>query len=259
MSDRSKQSKTTTRRARREAQRRAVRATPITTSGGRSPVVWITAAAVVAGIVFLVILIFANRPSDSLALIPPSDPAPTELADGRTLGSPDAPATMEVWADFQCPGCGIFARAAGARIIRDYVATGQLRLVFRDYAFLGDESTEAAIAARAAEAQGRFWPYHDWLFANQSGENRGAFRREVLVGIAREIGLDVPAFEAALGDSALADAVAAETRSGSTVPVTSTPTLVIGDEVVKGVPAWEELSAKIEAEIARASGEQPAP
>jgi protein-disulfide isomerase len=258
VSDRSRQTNTTTRRARREAQRRAARATPITPSRGRSPIVWITAAAVVAGIIFVAVLIFANGSSDSLALTPPSETTPTELADGRAIGAADAPATLEIWSDFQCPSCGLFARAAEARLIREYVADGRLRIVYRDFAFIGDESTEAAVAARAAEAQGKFWPYHDWLFANQAGENKGGFRREVLVGIAREIGLDVPAFEAALGDAALAEAVAGETTSGRAVPVRSTPTLVLGDEVIVGVPAWDELAAKVEAEIARAGG-QPAP
>jgi protein-disulfide isomerase len=214
---------------------------------------------VIAGIVLLGLLIVANRPSDTLALTPPSDPTPTELADRRAVGQADAPATLEVWADFQCPSCGVFARSAEARLIRDYVADGQLRIVFRDFAFIGEESTAAAVAARAAEAQGQFWPFHDWLFANQDGENKGGFRREVLVGIASEIGLDVSAFETALDDAALADAVEAETASGSQVPVSATPTLVLGEQTWTGIPAWEELSAAVEAEIAKASGGQTAP
>jgi protein-disulfide isomerase len=213
----------------------------------------------VTGVVLIAVLLLANGPSNATALTPPSHPTPTELADGRAVGVADAPVTLEVWADFQCPGCGIFSRAAEARLIREYVADGQMRIVFRDYAFLGDESVEAAIAARAAEAQGAFWPYHDWLFANQDGENKGGFRRDVLVGIAEAIGLDVSAFEAALIDTALANAVQAETASGSDVPVTATPTLVVGDQVMTGVPAWEELSSTIEAEIAKVSGGQTAP
>jgi protein-disulfide isomerase len=209
--------------------------------------------------VLIGLLIFANRPSDGLALRPPSDPTPIELADGRAIGREDAPATMEVWADFQCPSCGIFSRSTEPRLIRDYVAPGRLRIVFRDFAFIGNESTAAAIAARAAESQGKFWPYHDWLFANQSGENKGAFRREILIAIASEIGLDVSAFEADLDDVSLADAVRAETATGSRIPVSVTPTLIIGDQVIKGVPAWEDLSAAVDAEIARSSGGQTAP
>ncbi len=259
VSDRSRPPSTTTRRARREAERRAARGAPATSSAARSPIVWITAAALIAGIVLIAALIVANSSSNTVGLTPPSDPTPIKLADGRAIGSADAPVTLDVWADFQCPGCGIFTRATEARIVRDYVASGKLRLVFHDYAFLGQESIDAAVAARAADAQGAFWPYHDWLFANQGGENKGAFRRDVLVahrqaGRARRQRLrGRPRRPRPRGCGA------AETASGAKVPVKATPTLVIGDQVIQGVPAWDSLSATIEAQIAKAAGGSPAP
>ena len=259
VSDRTRPLSMTTRRARREAERRATRGAPTKGSAARSPIVWITVAALITGIVLIAALIIANGSANSSGLTPPSDPTPIKLADGRAIGAADAPATLDVWADFQCPGCGIFTRATEARIVRDYVASGKLRLVFHDYAFIGQESIDAAVAARAADAQGAFWPYHDWLFANQGGENKGAFRRDVLVAIAKQVGLDVNAFEAALDDPGLAAAVRTETASGAKVPVKATPTLVIGDQVIQGVPAWDSLSATIEAQIAKASGGSPPP
>ena len=259
MSDRSRPSSTTTRRARREAERRAARGTPASRSTARSPVVWITAAALITGIVLIAALIVTNGSSNATGLTPPSDPTPIALADGRAIGAADAPVTLDVWADFQCPGCGIFTRATEGRIVRDYVASGKLRMVFHDYAFIGQESIDAAVAARAADAQGKFWPYHDWLFANQGRENKGAFRRDVLVAIAKQVGLDVSAFEAALDDPDLAAAVQTEFATGAKVPVKATPTLVIGDQVIQGVPAWDSLSATIEAQIAKAAGGSTAP
>ena len=136
------------------------------------------------------------------------------------------------------------------RLIREYVAAGRLRIVFRDYAFLGQESLDAAAAARAAGEQGAFWPYHDWLFANQAGENRGAFRREVLVEIARRVGLDVARFERDLDDPATAAAVAAERDAAASVPVNSTPTLVLNGQVIEGGLAWETLAVAIDAATA---------
>lgn len=243
----------TSRRARREAQRRANRAvTP--PERGRSPILWITIGAVAIGVVLLAVLVLMNRPAAEIALTPPSEATAVELADGRAMGAADAPATLHIWADFQCPGCGLLATSAEARLIREVVPDGQLRIEFHDYAFLGEESTQAAIAARAAGRQDAFWPYHDWLFANQRGENRGAFRPEVLEEIARRLGLDVERFRADMADAALADEVRAETAAGTDVPVTATPTLVIGEKVFTGVPAWDELKAAIDAEIARASG-----
>ena len=65
-----------------------------------------------------------------------------------------------------------------------YVNDGRLRLEWRDFPYLGRESRRAAVAARAAQEQGRFWEYHDVLFENQKGENNGAFSDENLVAFA---------------------------------------------------------------------------
>jgi len=247
------------RRARREAERRGGKSAALPIRRGLSPIAWLTGGAVMLGLAIVAVLVLANRPAEALALLPPGDPTPVELADGRALGRSDAPATLDVYEDYQCPGCAVYSTAMEPRLIREYVAPGRLRIVFRDFAFLGQESLDAAAAARAAGNQGAFWAYHDWLFANQSGENRGAFRREVLVEIARRIGLDVARFERDLDDPSTADAVSAERDSGSSVPVTSTPTLVLNGQVIEGGLAWETLAAAIDAATAPAPSASPAP
>ena len=247
------------RRARREATRRAGRSAAPPSRRGLSPIAWLTGGAVLLGLAVVAVLVLVNRPTEALALLPPGDPTPVELTDGRALGRSDAPATLDVWEDYQCPGCGLYSTATEPRLIREYVAPGRLRIVFRDFAFLGQESLDAAAAARAAGNQGAFWAYHDWLFANQSGENRGAFRREVLVEIARRIGLDLARFERDLDDPSTADAVSAERASASSVPVTSTPTLVLNGRVIEGGLAWETLAAAIEAATSAAPSASPAP
>jgi protein-disulfide isomerase len=70
--------------------------------------------------------------------------------------------------------------------VQEYVEEGTLRIEWRDFPYLGQESVNAAMAARAAQAQGKFWEYHDLLYQNQSG----GFPREKLVALAREAGLD---------------------------------------------------------------------
>ena len=90
---------------------------------------------------------------------------------------------LDTWEDFQCPGCGNFSRSIEPVVIERYVAAGQLRLNFHDYAFIGQESVDAASAARCADKQGRFWDYQAWLFANQNGENKGWFTRDRLAAI----------------------------------------------------------------------------
>ena len=247
------------RRARREAERRGGKSAALPIRRGLSPIAWLTSVAVLLGLAVVAVLVLVNRPAEALALLPPGDPTPVELADGRALGRSDAPATLDVYEDYQCPGCATYSNAMEPRLIREYVAAGRLRIVFRDYAFLGQESLDAAAAARAAGEQGAFWTYHDWLFANQAGENRGAFRREVLVEIARRVGLDVARFERDLDDPATAAAVAAERDAAASVPVNSTPTLVLNGQVIEGGLAWETLAVAIDAATAPAPSASPAP
>src|SRR3989304_1703333 len=97
----------------------------------------------------------ANRPAEAFALVPPGDPTPVELADGRALGRSDAPATLDVWEDYQCPGCAVYSTAMEPRLIREYVAPGRLRIVFRDFAFLGQESLDPAPRRRRRGGGGR--------------------------------------------------------------------------------------------------------
>jgi protein-disulfide isomerase len=200
----------------------------------------------------------------ALFLAPPSAPpagdvrspahvTPAGLADGRALGDAEAPLTIGVWSDFQCPACGTLARDVLPLVIADYVTDGEVRLVFHDYAFLGQESIDAAVGARCAERQGRFWQFHDFLFANQSGEGRGAFSETRLEMIAQAAGLDVDQFRACVDEPGPRDAVAAEVQQGRTLRVVSTPTMFVGDERVVGVPRdYAEFTALIDRQLSAA-------
>jgi protein-disulfide isomerase len=94
-------------------------------------------------------------------------------ATGNTLGDANAPVTLEVYADFQCPACGQFDRTTLREIEDKYVKAGKLKVVFNHYAFIGNESTRAAEASECANDQGKFWEYAATLFNNQGGENVG--------------------------------------------------------------------------------------
>ena len=197
---------------------------------------------------------------DVSSLRPPIARTPTELADGRTLGRPDAPVTLEVWSDYQCPACGQFAELVEPALIRQYVTTGTLRIIDHDAAFQGarvgasyDESVEAGAAARCAAEQNLYWPFHDWLFANQVGENEGAFRDERLRGIATGAGLDIAAWDACRSTGEHQAAVRAETQEGMSKGVNATPTMFLNGQMIVGAKPASELGPMIEAAAAAAS------
>jgi protein-disulfide isomerase len=214
-------------------------------------------AALVVGGILVVLIALATGVMDqpaSRAVTMPGPTIPPGLADGRTLGSAAAPITIEVWEDFQCPVCGVFSRATEPRLIEEYVVRGKVRLVYRDMAFLGQESIDAAVAARAADQLGGlFWPYQALLFQNQHGENQGTFSRDYLADMAVALGLDRAAFLAALDDPALANAVRAETQQGTEQGVNSTPTLVVNGVKAAGLPDWAGLSGYLDSLLAGAT------
>jgi protein-disulfide isomerase len=181
----------------------------------------------------------------------PTQPAPYELADGSALGSAAAPLTIEIWSDYQCPACATLARSVNPLIIADYVEDGRVRLVYREFAFLGPESVEAAVGARCAARQDRYWQFHDYLFANQGGENAGGFTAPRLEMMARNSGVNVEEWNACRVDQQVRNEVAAEREEGQRKGVNSTPTLIVGDELVRGVPRdYASLTALIDEQLA---------
>lgn len=196
---------------------------------------------------------------DLASLQTPVSMAPAGLADGRTLGRADAPVTLEVWSDYQCPACGQFAEIVEPILIRNYVSSGTLRIVHHDAAFQGarsgasyDESVEAGAAARCAAEQEGYWPFHDWLFANQVGENKGAFRDERLRAMATAAGLDVIAWDACRATGEQQAAVRTETGDGLAQGVNATPTMDLNGQVIVGLRSATELGQLIEAAAAAA-------
>ena len=213
-------------------------------------------AAIAAGagglVVLVVIAIVATGAFGSgghAAPSPSPSAAPTFAYGTRSVGIAAAPVTIEIWADFQCPFCGLFSHAVEPSLVREEATTGRAIVTFRDFAFLGQESMDAAVAARCAGSQQQFWRYHDLLFASQRGENQGAFSRDVLLGLARFAGLDSTAFTACLADPAIAAAVRSETQQGRTLGVGSTPTLRIvgpgGSELISGIADAGAIEAAV--------------
>jgi protein-disulfide isomerase len=116
-------------------------------------------------------------------------------------------------------------------LVEEYVESGTLRMEWRDFPYLGQGSLDAAVAARAAQEQGKFWEYHDLLYENQSG----GFPRDKLVELAREAGLDVEKFEADLAAREYEQTVTEDFREGQQRGISGTPTFVINGNVLAGM------------------------
>jgi protein-disulfide isomerase len=133
-------------------------------------------------------------------------------------------------------------------LVQRYVNDGTLRLEWRDFPYLGRESRRAAVAARAAQEQGRFWEYHDVLFENQKGENNGAFSDENLVAFAEKAGLDVERFEATLESGEYEEVVDKGFREAQDAGIQGTPSFTINGQPLVGAQPVEIFARAIEAE-----------
>ncbi len=167
------------------------------------------------------------------------------------LGDQNAPVTMIEYGDFQCPFCGKFFKETEPTLREKYVKTGKVKFIYRDFAFLGPESTWAANAAKCAGEQGKFWQYHDYLFNSQRGENQGAFSKDNLKGFAKVVGLDIAKFNICLDSDKYNDAISKETKSGGEAGVTGTPANFINGVLYAGALPTNNFFQIIDTELSK--------
>lgn len=177
-----------------------------------------------------------------------------ERGPGPSKGSPAAPIVMVEFSDFQCTFCRQFWRDTLPKIEERYIRTGEVRLVYRHLALLGEASVKAAQAASCAHDQGKFWQYHDTLFANASPL---AFTSARLKRYAGDHGLDGKAFAACVDSKKHARRVEAETTIGRALGATGTPAFLINGQLLIGAHPFETFQQALDS-LLKARGQAPA-
>lgn len=127
--------------------------------------------------------------------------------------------------------------------------SGTVRFIWRNLPWIGAESRRAAEASACAHAQGKFWPYHDTLFARQKGYNRENFSEANLVSFAGEAGLDEEQLAGCLKGQHYAQTVADEFQAARKLGVTATPTFLVNGRKVVGAQSYEKWVEIIEAAL----------
>ena len=214
---------------------------------------------IVGGIILILVALFISpyivdklRPVGSIT---PITPLERPLVNGTAMGDPNAPVVIEVFTDFQCPSCRQFADIVEKSLAEsDYISNGAVYYIFRQYPFIdrnspGQESHQAANASMCAAEQGRFWDYHDMLFANWNGENEGAFIDKRLVAFAESLGLNMDRFDTCFETNTYESEITADYTRGLQYGVEGTPTVFVNGELVvpqPRVPSYTDLVTKIE-------------
>lgn len=166
-----------------------------------------------------------------------------------SIGDEDAPVVVREFADYQCPACARFAPAS-KRLRKEYVESGQVRLVFYDLPLTQHEhAQEAALAARCAADQSAFWAMHDRLFEDQgewssSSDPVGTFAR-----YADELDMDGARLRRCVDTELHRDVISQSVGVAQQLRVASTPTVYV-DNIRLTRPGWTQLQAVIERELA---------
>jgi protein-disulfide isomerase len=162
--------------------------------------------------------------------VPTVSPAAATVS-GRTRGDPNAPVTLVVYSDFQCPYCKDFADGAEHRIDEELVKTGRINFTYKYFPVIDNgkigESHWAAQAAECANEQNKFWQYHDKLYAEWRGENKKAYTPELLKVYAAEINLDVARFNPCVDSGKYASLVAEHEKEANLLNLPGTPMFLL--------------------------------
>jgi protein-disulfide isomerase len=201
---------------------------------------WITIGVVVLGALLIAgVLIWPSLNRKEVK----TNPRP--LANYTSMGDPNAPVKVEEFSDYQCPYCKMFGAEQEPILVKDYIGTGKVYFTYTAFSFLGPESVKAAEAAYCAADQGKFWEYHDLLFENQAGENKGTFSRGLFITLANDLKLDSTAFQTCIDSGKNAQKVQDNISYGKSKGVTGTPFFLVNDKLVDS----SQLTAEIESAL----------
>ncbi|RME81522.1 MAG: hypothetical protein D6775_13360 [Caldilineae bacterium] len=187
----------------------------------------------------------------NVATVAPSPTPDTNFSPETVsvLGSPDAPVTMIEFSDYQCPFCLRHFQQTMPQIKAQYIDTGKVRYIFKDFpiASIHPQAPKAAEAAECAGEQGMYWPMHDRLFQGQQAEwNQNPDAVNIFKGYATELGLDREAFDACLDGGKYEAEVAADLNEGIRAGVTGTPSFFINGRFISGAQPFQVFQQTID-------------
>jgi protein-disulfide isomerase/uncharacterized cupredoxin-like copper-binding protein len=152
------------------------------------------------------------------------------------IGQEDAPVTIAYWGDYQCPFCKRFEQRTFPQLKNNYISEGKVRFVFKDFQFLGPDSTTAGIASECVWKQvggsnpDVFWNWHASMFDNQDGENSGWGNKQDIISMTQQVsGVNADQLSSCMEDNQqkFQDEMDTDKSEGESVGVTGTPGFVI--------------------------------
>jgi len=172
--------------------------------------------------------------------------------DDTVIGDPNAPIAFVEFSDFQCPYCARFFKTTLPLIEENYIKTGKVKLIYRDFPIGGHAQAElTAQTAECADEQGKFRQMHDLLFREQESWAGNEDALKLMKEYAKKLGLDAKQFNECLDSKKYASEVRKDLVDGATSGISGTPGFFVNGKIISGAMPYEEVFKPVfEAELA---------
>ena len=179
----------------------------------------------------------------------PTGPVDVSAAGNPSLGKDDAKVTVIEFSDFQCPFCARFREQSFDQIKKNYIDTGKIKFVYRDFPLssIHPMAEKGAEAAECANEQGKFWEYHDVLFSKQDEWTTAGAPK--LKEYAKDLKLDTNKFNKCLDDGKYANEVKKDFDDGVAAGVQGTPSFFINGKQLSGAQPYPAFQSAIDSEL----------
>lgn len=221
-------------------------------------------AIVIAGVIVAGAVLWTDNKNAARPIVTNTPPQPAaqavDVSKVKTdnepfIGNKNAPATMAYWYDYQCPFCQRNEAQAMPQIIKDYVETGKLKVVFKDYQFLGPDSQTLGKYSRAVweVAPDKFYEWHKTMFENQGTENTGWATEDKIQSVTTKVlgsndSVKVVALVKSNGD-AYQKEMDDDRNEGTAMGISGTPAAVVGKQLVSGAQPYSSFKQAIDAAL----------
>ena len=212
------------------------------------PIVIILAGIIIAGAMYFNDGRKTEKPTDQPLIV---DIKNVNVDDDPFIGNPNAPVVIAEWFDYQCPACRYADQNIITPLVADYVRSGQVKIVFKDYAFMSADSFSIALTARAVwEAYpDKFYQWHKVFFDNQGSENTGWATKEVINSLTSKVpGIDLAVIDGMITKNLVKyqTAMEADKQEGLSFGIRSTPSFIIGDKLQVGAPQYSSFKILVD-------------
>lgn len=216
-------------------------------------------AIIIAGVIIAGAVLVASRQPAQPTTVTPQPQAPIAVDAGKVktdgdpfVGSATAPVTMAYWYDYQCPFCQKTEQETITQIVKNYVDTGKVKIVFKDYQFLSEDSQRLGKVSRAVweTVPDKFYQWHKAVYDNQGTENTGWATDAKILSITTGVlgAADAQKVMAFAVKNAVAyqKEMDADKAEGTAMGISGTPGAIIGKQLVSGAQPYTAFQAAIE-------------